>query len=69
MTPFLDRVLRIRKILATVFRRLWERIELPFLSKAEVARRVSTKFETVRRKDLEAERIDRLTNPRNYQGK
>jgi len=66
MTPFL---LRARVIATTALRRLWERIELPFLSKDEIARRTSGKFETLRRKDLEAERIDRLTNPRNYQGK
>jgi len=69
MTPFLHRVLRTRAMVATVLRRLWERIELPFLSKDEVARRASGKFETLKRKDREAERIDRLTNPRNYQGK
>jgi hypothetical protein len=69
MTRFLHRVLRTGVIVAAVLGRLWERIELPFLSKAEAARRASGKLETLKRKDLEAERIDRLTNPRNYQGK
>jgi hypothetical protein len=62
-------VLRVRLIVATVLCRVWERIELPFLFKDEVAWRASGKLETRKRKDLEAERIDRLTNPRNYQGK
>jgi hypothetical protein len=69
MTPFFHRLHRTRLIAATVLGRLWERIESPFLSKAEVARRASGKIETLKRKDLEAERIDRLRNPRNYQGR
>ena len=69
MIPFLHRMLRAGAIVAIGLGRLWERIELLFLSKDEVAKRVSGKFETLKRKDLEAERIDRLTNPRNYQGK
>jgi len=62
-------MLRARLVVATALRRLWERIELPFLSKDEIAKRTSGKFETLKRKDLEAERLDRLRNPRNYQGK
>lgn len=62
-------MLRARVIVATGLGRLWESIELLFLSKDEVAKRASGKSETLKRKDLEAERIDRLTNPRNYQGK
>ena len=62
-------MLRTRVIVATALGRLWERIQLPFLSKDEVAKRASGKLETLKRKDLEAERIDRLRNPRNYQGK
>jgi hypothetical protein len=69
MIPFLHRVLRTGVIVATALGRLWERIELSFLSKAEVARRASGKIETLKRKDLEAERLDRLRNPRNYQGR
>ena len=60
---------RTRVIVATGLGRLWESIELLFLSKDEVAKRASGKLETLKRKDLEAERIDRLRNPRNYQGK
>jgi hypothetical protein len=60
---------RTRVIVATALGRLWERIQLPFLSQDEVAKRASGKLETLKRKDLEAERIDRLRNPRNYQGK
>jgi hypothetical protein len=60
---------RTRVIVATALGRLWERIQLPFLSRDEVAKRASGKLETLKRKDLEAERIDRLRNPRNYQGK
>jgi len=69
MTQFLHRLHRTRLIAAAALGRLWERIESPFLSQAEVARRASGKTETLKRKELEAERIDRLRNPRNYQGR
>jgi len=69
MNPFLHGIHRTRLIATTALGRLWERIESPFLSKAEVARRASGKIERLKRKDLEAERIDRLRNPRNYQGR
>ncbi|MCI0534395.1 MAG: hypothetical protein L0Z50_04130 [Verrucomicrobiales bacterium] len=44
-------------------------IERIFHSKTEVARPAAGRFETLKLKEMEAERIDRLTNPSNYQGK
>jgi hypothetical protein len=69
MTPFLDKILRAGGKIATVLARFRERTELIFLSKRENARRASGRFETLKRKEMEAERIDRLKNPSNYQGR
>ena len=69
MTPFLDKMLRAGATIATVLGRVWERTKWFFPSKNEVARRAAGKLETLRIKEMEAERIDRLTNPHNYQGK
>jgi len=69
MTPFFEKMLRFYVTIATVLGRVRERIELVFSSKKEVARRTVEKFETLHRKEMEAERIDRLVNPRDYQGK
>ena len=37
--------------------------------RAAVARRASGQFEALKRKEQEAERLDRLRNPRNYEGR
>ena len=69
MTPFLDQVRRAGVIVATALGRVWEKIKRFFPSKEEVARRDAGRLETLKRKEMETERIDRLTNPHNYQGK
>jgi hypothetical protein len=69
MTPFLDKMIRSGATLATALGRGWERIKRFFPSNEEVARRATERLKTIERKEMEAERIDRLTNPSNYQGK
>lgn len=51
---------------ATRFR---EAIKRLFLSKAEAARRAAGRLEALQRQEVEAERLDRLRNPDDYQGK
>jgi hypothetical protein len=69
MTPLLDKIFRAGGTIATALARFRKRTELIFLSKRENARRISGRFEALKRKEMEAERLDRLRNPRNYQGK
>jgi|GraSoiStandDraft_37_1057305.scaffolds.fasta_scaffold1540620_1 hypothetical protein len=69
MTPFLDKLLRAGGPIATALTRFRKKTELIFLSKRENAKRASGRFETLKRKEMEAERLDRLRNPRNYQGR
>ncbi len=69
MTTFHQRVLRAGVIVAAVIRRVGEGLQRLFLSKTEVARRAAEKFETLARQKMETERLDRLRNPRNYQGR
>ena len=69
MTPILHRVLHVGVIVSAVFKRVWETIELLFRSKADVARRASGRFEALKRREIELERLDRLRNPRDYQGR
>jgi hypothetical protein len=59
MTPFLDKILQAGGAVATAMARFWGRS----------GRRASLRIETLKRNELEAERIDRLRNPRNYQGR
>jgi hypothetical protein len=69
MTHFLKKLLHAGVHIEDATRRTWERMSRPFLSKAEAARRASWKCETLKRQEMEAERLDRLRNPRNYEGK
>jgi hypothetical protein len=69
MTPLLEKILRAGRAIATALARFLERTELIFLSKRENARRASGRVETLKRKEMEAERLDRLRNPSNYQGR
>jgi len=59
MTPFLDKILQAGGAVAMSMARFWGRS----------GRRTSLRIETLKRNELEAERIDRLRNPRNYQGR
>ena len=69
MTPFLRRVLHVGVIVSAVLARVYERIELLFRSKAQVARRATGRFEVLKRKEMEVERLDRLRNPGDYRGR
>ncbi len=62
-------MLRAGGTIAAALTRLRKGTELIFLSKRENARRAFERLETLRRKEMEAERIDRLRNPSNYQGR
>jgi len=65
---FLEKILRAAAAIATALARFRDRTALIFASKAAHAR-ASVRFETRKRKELEAERLDRLRNPSNYQGR
>jgi hypothetical protein len=69
MRSFLRIVLHSALIVATAFARVWEGVRALFLSKDKVAARVSGRVETLKRSEMEAERLDRLRNPRDYQGR
>jgi hypothetical protein len=69
MRPFLRIVLHSALMVATAFARAWERVRALFLSKDRVAARASGRIETLKRIEMETERLDRLRNPRDYQGR
>jgi hypothetical protein len=69
MPPFLDKILRVNRTIATALARFRKRTQLIFLSKNENTMPASATLETLKRKEMEAERLDRLRNPRNYQGR
>ena len=69
MIPILDRILRPGGRVAKALARFREGTELFFLSRRENTRRASAKSEALNRKEIEAERIDRLRNPTDYQGR
>jgi hypothetical protein len=69
MTPFLEKMFRAGGNVAIALARFRRRVEPVFLSKREVARRAAGTLEALKRKEMEAERIDRLRNPSNYQGR
>ena len=51
------------------FAQVGKRIGTAFLSKTENARRASGRSEALKREEMEAERLDRLRHPSNYQGR
>jgi hypothetical protein len=69
MNLLFRRALHAGVIITAVFKRVWETIELPFRSKAEAARRATGRFEALKRREMELERLDRLRHPSNYQGR
>lgn len=69
MIPFRKPLLHAGVKIEKVIRRGCEGLGRLFLSKAEVARRAAGKFELLKRQELEIERLDRLRNPRDYEGK
>jgi hypothetical protein len=69
MNPLLRGMLRFGVIVTALFKRVWERIE-PFVrTQAQVAKRAPGRFEALKRKEMELERLDRLRNPSDYQGR
>ena len=69
MTPFFQKILRAGVNIEAGTRRACESIQRLFLSRVEQTRRASGRFEALKRREMEAERLDRLRNPRDYQGK
>ena len=69
MNPFLQKMRHLGEGVETFLKRAWQGIERPFLSKAEVARRASGQPNARQLRELEAERLDRIRNPRDYQGR
>lgn len=69
MTPFFRKVMLSGVIVSAFFIRLFERIERRFRSKAHMAQRATGRFEALKRKEREIERLDRLRNPSDYQGR
>ena len=69
MTPFLRRVLHIGVLVTLVFKRVWESLERLFRSKTHLSQRATGRFEALKRKEMEVERLDRLRNPGNYRGR
>lgn len=69
MKPLLRQVLHAGVIVSAVFKRLWETTERLFRSKAQLARRDSGRFEALKRREMEIERLDRLRNPGDYRGR
>ena len=47
----------------------WDRFQLFFLSKAGADQRTSERFALLKKKEMEIERLDRLRNPSDYQGR
>jgi hypothetical protein len=69
MTPFLRKVLHLGVIASAITKQVWETAERLFRSKADVARRSSGRFEALKRREMEIERLDRLRNPGDYRGR
>lgn len=69
MTPLRSKVLHVGVILTAVLQRAWESLERLFRSKAQVAQRATGRFEALKRREMEVERLDRLRHPSNYQGR
>jgi hypothetical protein len=65
---FLEKILGAGRTIATALARFRDRTALIFPSKTAHAR-ASLRLETRKRKELEAERLDRLRNPSDYQGR
>jgi hypothetical protein len=61
MTPLSEKMLRAVAKIAAVLARFRKRTALIFLP--------SARLETLKRQEMEAERLDRLRNPSNYQGR
>jgi len=69
MTPLPSKLLRLGAAAEAMLKRARETIGRCLLSKEAAAKRASKRFIALQRAKMEAERLDRLRNPRDYQGK
>jgi hypothetical protein len=72
MTPFLEKIVSAGRAIIAALGRLRGKAEVAFLSKAESTRRAAGRLEARQqkeRKEFEVERLDRIRNPSNYQGR
>ena len=69
MNSFLQKLLHLGVGIETLLKRVPQSIERLFLSKDEAGRRDTGRLETIQRREFEAERLDRLRNPGDYEGK
>ena len=69
MNSFFQKLLHLGVGIETLLKRVPQSIERLFLSKDEAGRRDTGRLETLQRRELEAERLDRLRNPGDYEGK
>jgi len=69
MIPFLEKIFGHGGAIATALTRFRKRAGQALLSKDESAMRASVSLSMRERKAKEVERLDRLRNPRNYQGR
>jgi len=69
MNSYSSKMLRAGVKVEAALRWTMGKIERLYRSKAEIARRASGRMTALLRREQEAERLDRLRNPRNYQGR
>jgi len=69
MEPKSGKIIRACAILGAAFTRFRRRLELVFVSKSDHDRRASGRALRLDQEVSEAERLDRLRNPRRYQGR
>jgi hypothetical protein len=66
---FMHSILQVSQFIAAWVRRAWAKIERLVGSNTGLARRASEKCQALKRRAKETERIDRLRNPSDYQGR
>jgi hypothetical protein len=69
MTRLLRKVLHLGVIVAAVLQRAWESVERRFRPKTQTVFRSARRFDVLKRKEMELERLDRLRNPGDYRGR
>jgi hypothetical protein len=69
MTSLWNKIFGPNGIIARALMRLQQALARMFFSRRAQALRASDRCKTLRRKEDEAERIDRLRNPSHYQGR
>ena len=69
MNSFFQKQPHVRARIETALRRVGTTLGRLFLSKAGVTRLASGRFDALPRREMEAERLDRLRNPGDYIGK